>query len=783
MQFDFLDIRGSLRIKGNVGFPGGAPSFNNGTIEWAQSGIGVSTYSIIGSTGYNYVIVGATGTPLENGQRLSEANDYALSNWSGSPAIDNRFSLLLLPGEYDLTSPPSFGLNPNNYVDIIGISSNPYHTIIKGGFYTINYGLLPDSILENVYLLGDVSCFAPGLSEFPRWKNVVVGGKTFDEGWEKVKGEFTNIIVEDGSKFAYAKSGIDATFKNIIAHSVSNMFELYDLGDINGTFSDVQISYVDSGVVFSSPTGSVYGQFNNIKINKSRKDIFFSQNDLVGNFKNIYIGEVENGSVFSSGTISGSFQNVEIGTIYGAAFTASNANGEFKNIKISNVIGDVFKDFFTASFENLDIGKVSGKAFTTTAGDMDFIMDNFNVGEVGGTIFRSDSFLYGTYSNFIIGPVTEESFISKTAIVVNLKNYKIIASASSVFSADSVSIDSHNGEIVDALKFISSGGCQLVLKDTKLSFKAGVSSNICITAGDAGVLSATISNLLCSDATDVIFGNRIFGDFRNIRFGNITGYFINQFNTSSGGPVVYDDITTGNISDTAFKGVVDFNPIIRNVKLGNCGSAFIGVSLNATLNNIEVGNVSGDFVVGTFSTSFGRIEGDYRNIKVGNVSRDAFRAFQNIGLITGAQLSGVFKDIEIASARNVFKTSLNNPSLVFMNNARLENIKIGTCSTIFDAVVKENVRVRNLEVDGGWTSNIYQGSLENSFINSSSKPFTVTLGTSSVITRSTVLSPSGTPLSVAVGRQYLSRFNQVTGLSTPTGFTNSDYNIIDTDIS
>jgi hypothetical protein len=114
-----------------------------------------------------------------------------------------------------------------------------------------------------------------------------------------------------------------------------------------------------------------------------------------------------------------------------------------------------------------------------------------------------------------------------------------------------------------------------------------------------------------------------------------------------------------------------------------------------------------------------------------------------------------------------------------MNNARIENLFVGTSSTVFDAAVKENVRVRNLKATSGWTSQIYQGSLENSYINSLNKSFTVTLGTNSVISRSVVISPVGTPLNVTNGFHYLSSFNQVSGLTTPTSFTNSRHNTID----
>ena len=75
----------------------------------------------LGLTGTNYVYVSANGTDVENGTSLSTAYAQAILETPNGLALSktNRYTILLAPGKYNLSSPLSL---TTEYVDLVSIT-------------------------------------------------------------------------------------------------------------------------------------------------------------------------------------------------------------------------------------------------------------------------------------------------------------------------------------------------------------------------------------------------------------------------------------------------------------------------------------------------------------------------------------------------------------------------------------------------------------------------------------------------------------------------------------
>ena len=120
MRYDLIDLQGQFKIQGNTGSDNLGLGYSGSNVEWIESQLPGPTFSFLKNSGYNYYIVGATGTPTENAQGLVDVNGIINSLWTSTPAVDNRYSILLMPGEYDFATTTS-ELIPVGFTDYIGL--------------------------------------------------------------------------------------------------------------------------------------------------------------------------------------------------------------------------------------------------------------------------------------------------------------------------------------------------------------------------------------------------------------------------------------------------------------------------------------------------------------------------------------------------------------------------------------------------------------------------------------------------------------------------------------
>ena len=324
MRIDEINLLGQFKITGNtgnnsqaIGMSGGGTSF----IDVVASG-GGSSAGLVQRSGYNYVIVEATGDSSANGVKLKDAYTDAVTllGQIGTPGIDNRVSILLTPGDYDLDLQLTIGVS---FIDLVGISQNPLDTIVRanGSDQTIGFtnpGL--DFGLYNIDLrsggtgtqvaFGDEGTNSPYL----RMKNVVLSGNGFYSSgtsffsFYDLDGEFEDITVLDGCNFAVASNSLSGTYKNIRIGSVDRDF-YSNVGNLSGTFKDISINNCTE-YSFSSG-GNISGTFENITVGSSASISFSSAGDVTGYYKDIKIFGFP-GNSFTSDTSNAIYEDIEI---------------------------------------------------------------------------------------------------------------------------------------------------------------------------------------------------------------------------------------------------------------------------------------------------------------------------------------------------------------------------------------------------------------------------------------------------------------------------------------
>jgi hypothetical protein len=161
MRIDEIDLYGNILISGFTGSEGQILTYNtSGAFDWgtASSESSGPTSSYFKTSGYNYVICETVNTnnpstdAITNGDNLFNAYLAAKSLNVGGLSVTNRVVVLLMPGDYDLSS-DQFHLD-TSFIDLVGISSNPYNTILRSStqFATLFYTTPVDSALKNLHL-------------------------------------------------------------------------------------------------------------------------------------------------------------------------------------------------------------------------------------------------------------------------------------------------------------------------------------------------------------------------------------------------------------------------------------------------------------------------------------------------------------------------------------------------------------------------------------------------------------------------------------------------------
>jgi len=734
MRVDNIDLIGEFKIQGLTGSSSQALGLSGGSLNWIEvsggGGGGGSNDGLIKNSGYNYILVHATGDAISNGNKLIQAyaDAITLSGNIGTPGVSNRISILLTPGIYDLDT--QYVDLTTSFIDIIGMSTNPLDTKIKayGSSKIFNIGSSIDMALENVWLDSNTELFiydgGSGTGNFLRWKNLILRGNGFYSGGfyalYDIDGYFENIkyISPDPSPgteyFVTVTNNINGTFKNIDLGLVTNAFHSVS-GQINAKFSNITNSNSIGTIFFadgSSGYGSISGRFEKIRLNMTNGNVFKIDNASVvgklnGNFKNIHItgqvsdcfhGPVANGSSFEGITIDdatyhsgsvcfgfygddsyGTFKDIKIGNVYGNVFISDGLSifGTFSNIQIGNC-DNCFcaSNYLDGTYEKIKIGNTSVLAFGSSYFQGTF--KNITGGNFGNLFLGSDT--SGSFENITFGDSANGQcfYITSDDLGGNFKNIRL-----------------GNG-IADAFSGINVTG----------SFK-----NIYISQVNSSVFACQnanfeIDNLWVGSTTTFLTALDLSGTFSNINIGYITG---NEIVANNNINVRLENYTSNGQNNSVFEsGIGNIYGYYKNVDLkGTRGTIFLS---NQTINPTLIENFKSDGAVRFLKSSGGDVDGDYRNLEVDNVTIEAFTA------LSGG-IYGTYSNIKIRSAEG---------AALFTSDSNLEvnvdGLFIGTCSTAFFCNFKSsNIKINKLEMFGNFSGYVagaskFAGLISNSTI-------------------------------------------------------------------
>jgi hypothetical protein len=363
------------------------------TISGYQDGLAYSGESfLIVTVGYNQVT---------NGDNLKAAYTYATTRtpYGSSLSNDNRYSIILQPGIYDIGS-TTFTLS-NNFIDLIGLSSDPNLAIIySSGATVVTIGSITNYRLKNltiendsnnaaIFCIGGVNTTTRSIEE---WDNIVfkyglnagVNTRIHDNGFT-FSGKYSNI------NLLTLAVGIGSSYPS--QHLIMNLFSVTGTiasGTLSGIFNDIDLVcfFPNSSSIFNCITYNIFnaqtlsGTFTNINYNTftqvgaanpvfpSRTDIGGVSTSLTGLFNNINVVTRHNNypllNVFGSNnaTVSGTFRDIVINNVnntvscFGGSVSDGSSNtssGYFENIRCFSSLAAFSTDTSSGTFINCTI--------------------------------------------------------------------------------------------------------------------------------------------------------------------------------------------------------------------------------------------------------------------------------------------------------------------------------------------------------------------------------------------------------------------------------------------
>jgi len=692
MRIDEIDLYGNILISGSTGSEGQILTYGNGgEFAWgtASGGSGGPTSSYFKTSGYNYVIcetvnngVDPSADAIINGTNLQNAYNLAKTLDVGTKSATNRVVVLLMPGDYDLSS-AQFQLD-TSFVDIVGISTNPYNAVLRSStqYATLQYTAAVDSSLKNVNLKQGTSLSVDdnsgaGDGSYLRWENLILEGNLFSDGYtyafQNIYGEFRNIKILNNSHHFAAAGNIDGIFDNIEALGTNYTQLIFagavtPLSTLTGTFSNINFN---ASLNYFCSNGILSGYYENINILDATIVEIFRGYSINGTFKNITIGGVGISSAFvanSDGDVSGTFENIQISDAVNAFYSVDqNIYGTYKNIEIYNLTNNAFYSSFTmsgvfedikiggnnsqnvfigvgvllGSFKNIEIGDVAGNIFTSDY-SIDTTFENIKVANVTGFLFSSQygPYLQGTFSNIESGDASTPFYSAGTVsgYFSDIKLGNSVGSSGCFRGVNGLIGYFENIEVGDMPNmnvFHSNGEISATFNNIKIG-----ESNICFQSESSNLLG-TFENIEFGEAYSYAFnslGGNIDGTFNNIKTNYPTNEFLVSFNNLTG---TFSNIEVSQIKQLCFYGSNQLSGSFKNIKIGDLSLAghtfYSGTDLTGTFENIEVGNGNSSYDI--FKSYGGSIIGTFSNIKIGDNFAYAFFVYYNI--------SGYYKDITI----------------------------------------------------------------------------------------------------------------------------------------
>jgi hypothetical protein len=704
MRIDEIDLYGGLLINGSTGSNGQVLTYNeSGGIGWGTaSGSPGSTSSYFKTSGYNYVICETVNTndsvadALTNGTNLQNAYNLAKNLDVGGLSVTNRVVVLLMPGDYDIGDTGQFYLD-TSFVDLVGISSNPYDTILRSStqFATLFYTAPVDSALKNIHLkqgtnLSVSDAEGAGDGSYLRWENLILVGNLFSDGitygFSNIYGEFRNIKILDNSIGFVASVSIDGIFENIEAPG-TNYSQLIFAGAVTspstltGTFSNINFNVVSSscfanngGVlsgyyeninILDGSSGafqgrSVNGTFKNIRIGGGGVQAFYAgfEGDISGTYENIQISDSANSFYSVDRGIYGTYKNIQINNSSNSLFMGFTVSGVFEDIKVG---GNSSQYFFyggsslLGSFKNIEVGDVSQYAFSAAL-SIDATFENIKVGNANYLFLTLGSYLQGTFSNIESGDANTPFYSAGTVsgYFSDIKLGNSVSASYGCFKGDNGLTGTFKnievGDMPNMNVFHSNGEVSGIFKNIKI----GESTN-CFQSESSNLLG-TFENIEFGKAYSYAFnsfGGNVDGTFDNIKTSYSTNYVFYALNNLTG---TFSNIEVSQIDQLCFYGSNQLSGSFKNIKIGDLSGIdqhtfFSGSDLTGTFENIEVGNGNASYDI---FKSGGNISGTFSNISIGDNYPQVFS--------TSGYISGYYKDITIGnlgSGRIFFGTEIS----------------------------------------------------------------------------------------------------------------------------
>jgi hypothetical protein len=317
----------------------------------------------------NYLVVTLTDSKTDNGENLRDAVTYALAAtpYGDALAANNRFTVFLFPGTYDLGATGIKGLIAlDNYVDIVGVGDAKDIIIISDDADgTIEVSTGADYILQNLSLKNTIGVYdifhAAAATDNGKWVNLILYSKTTEgtvfAGWYEgldctngngyvLTGNITGTVInsrfKDRSCGALNNAG-NITISGTIKNCTGEYYCFGNANDGNVTISGTIINCRAFGNSFGAASSATTG------------DVTISGiiQDCIGQYGS---WGYSSGGGTCNVVISGTIRRCHTDTIFYQNNFGSSANG---NVTISGTI-----EYCTSSYESF--GYSNGAAATIT---------------------------------------------------------------------------------------------------------------------------------------------------------------------------------------------------------------------------------------------------------------------------------------------------------------------------------------------------------------------------------------------------------------------------------
>jgi hypothetical protein len=316
------------------------------TISGYQNGLAYS--------GESFLIVTVGSSQVTNGNNLKAAYTYATTRtpYGGALSNSNRYSIILQPGVYDIGS-TTFTLS-NNFIDLIGLSSDPNLAIIySSGATVVTIGSITNYRLKNLTIENDsnnVAIFCIGgvnttTRSIEEWDNIVFKyGLNASNNTRIHDNNFTFSGRYSKIRLLTLAVGVGSTYPS--EHLIMNLFSVTGTiasGTLSGIFNDIDLVcfFPNSTNIFFC---IAYNIFNAQTLSGTFTNINYNTFTQIGAASPVFAAQLEIGGVSTS--ITGVFNNINIVTrhsnyptlnVFGRAL--STVSGTFRNITIDNING------------------------------------------------------------------------------------------------------------------------------------------------------------------------------------------------------------------------------------------------------------------------------------------------------------------------------------------------------------------------------------------------------------------------------------------------------------